>query len=265
MKTAKLPIMIIWILSLLFIACDKENTEDYYENQEGDVEVLLTFGNFKKQIKSLTISNFMLISITAGESGSHEYEATYKNKEGKYLFVKIGELATTEPIWLNPHNTYYLVEERKAEYGNSGYIYGLTIHLPQLEAEMGVYATTDLGKSEFEKIANQSGFLIIDPETVSWPANIPANHKLAGWLLDVSIGDYYDTPGFSKQMDATMMLNDELAQAYKNAYNTYYDDETNHIVFPNGTYLIVPSDYFNNDIYGIYEKYDRITFHYYLP
>lgn len=260
---------IFFLLSILFIftlSCNKENfgiNDDYYENEEGKVEVLLTFQNFKNHVKTLQIDGFTLISITAGEDGEKEYLATFKNKNGKYLYIKIGELATSEPVWYNPQNTYML-DGRKAEYANTILMHGLTIHLPQIEAEMDVYATIDLGKSTFEGIARRSGFLTIDPETVDWPANIPENHKLSGWLLDVKIDDYYDSESFTKQMFATMMVNDVLVNSYQEVFNAYYDSYVNHIVFPNGTYLI-PVDDSNGNLYDFYDEYERIEFVYYMP
>ncbi|HQP80999.1 MAG: hypothetical protein QMB37_09710 [Paludibacteraceae bacterium] len=272
MKHLKLQ-RIFFVLSALFIfnvACTKENngitdTDEYYENEESKVEVLLTFENFKKHVKTLKISGFSLVAITAGEDGSKEYEAKFKNKDGRYLFVKIAELATKEPVWYNPQNTY-LLDERKAEYANTQLIHGLTIHLPQIEAAMSVHATVDLGKANFETIARQSGFLTIDPETVQWPTTVPENHKFKGWLLEVEVADYAETPGFTKQMFATMMVTDELVQSYKETFNAYFDNNSDHIVFPNGTYMIVPGEnYDNNNLYDFYSKYDRIQFMYYMP
>lgn len=270
MEILKFKNTIILLILLTFImGCSKDadvvsSLTNYYENQEGVVDVRLTFENFKKHVKALTVNDFTLISITAGEDSDKEYVATYKNKSGSYLFVKIGELATSEPIWYDIENTY-LLDERKAEYSNTSLIYGLTIHLPQIEAEMSVHALIDLGKSNFEAIARQSGFLTIEPETIAWPAILPETHKFKGWLLEIEIYDYDEGEEFSKQMDVTMMVNDDLAASYKEKYNTYYDEKSNHIVFPDGTYMIVPDQYYDDNIYNIYKKYDRITFHYYLP
>ena len=264
---------VFFVLSafLIFtVSCNKEDSgitdlEEYYENEESKVEVLLTFENFKKQVKTLKIDGFTLISLTAGEDGSKDYEAKFKNDAGKYLFVKIGELATSEPIWYNSQNTY-LLNERKTEYANTQLIHGLTIHLPQIEAEMSVYATVDLGKTNFETIARQSGFLTKYPETVDWPATIPENHKFNGWLLEVEVADYDETPGFTKQMFATMMITDEVVQSYIETFNTYFDPNSDHIVFPNGTYMIVPGEnYDNSNLYDYYDKYERIEFMYYMP
>lgn len=272
MKQFKLTQILLVSLFLLILttSCGDKVTgvndlDDYYENEESKVEVLLTFDNFKKQIKALKIDGFTLISITAGEDGDKEYSATFKNKDGRYLFINIGELATREPIWYDPDNTY-LLDERKAEYANTQLIHGLTIHLPQIEAQMSVHATIDLGKSAFESIARRSGFLTVAPVTVPWPANVPDDHKFRGWLLEVEIDDYYETEIFTKQMFATMMLNDELVASYKEIFNAYFDPDTDHIVFPNGTYLIVPGENYETDnLYDYYNKYDRIEFVYYIP
>lgn len=264
-----------FLLSITFfaftVACSKDNKDEedvyeYYENEEGSVDVLLTFDTFKTKVKALKIDGFTLVSVTANEDGSKEYEARYVNKDGKYLFVKIGELATSEPVWLDPENTY-LLDDRKSEYANTTLIHGLTIHLPQIEAEMAVHSTIDLGKTSFESIARKSGFLAVAPVTVAWPIGIPENHKFKGWLLQVDLGSYDEMPGFTKQMFAVMMLNDELADSYKDAYNSYYDNSTNHIVFPNGTYLVVPDEnlYNSDNLYDSYGRYDRIEFMYYIP
>lgn len=272
MKHFKLQ-QVFFVLSafvLFTVACNKENNgnsdmDEYYENEESKVEVLLTFENFKKQVKALKISGFSLVSVAAGEDGSKQYEARFKNKEGNYLFVKIVELATSEPVWYNPQNIY-LLDERKAEYANTQLIHGITVHLPQIEAGMDVHATVDLGKTTFETIARQSGFLTIDPETVAWPATVPENHKFKGWLLAVEVADYAETPGFTKQMFAAMMLTDELVQSYKETFNAYFDPNSDHIVFPNGTYMVVPGEnYDNNNLYDFRQKYDRIEFMYYMP
>ena len=263
--------LVLVFFAFTVAACDKaENdpavNEEYYENEESEVEVLLTFENFKKQVKALSIDGFSLMSITAGEDGDKEYEATFKNKAGNYLFIKIGEMFTSEPIWADKENTY-MFNERKSEYYTMGYISGVTIFLPQIEAEFGVYATTDLGKEKFENIASATGFLAIDPETVAWPNGIPENYKLDGFLLEAELFDYAETPDFTKQMYAVMMLTDALAQSYKNVCNAYYDDLSDYIVFPDGTYLQVPDEnlYNKNDLYKSYSKYQRIEFMYYIP
>ena len=254
-------------MALTLSACDKNETEvdDYYENEESEVEVLLTFDTFKKQVKSLNIDGFTLISVTAGEDGDHEYNATFKGKSDNYLYIKVTELFSNEPTWMDESGTY-LLDDRKTEYSSSGYIHGLTIYLPQMEAEMGVYATTDFGKSAFESIARSTAFLVMDPDKlVEWPPLIPDNHKLNGFLLEVDLGDYSDAAGFTKLMVAEMMVTDELAQDFQQVYNDYYDSYTNHIIFPNGTYMQPGTDDFTNDIYYLSNEYQRITFVYYLP
>lgn len=237
--------------------------EEYTEDDGGNIDVLFTYENFKKKVKTLNIDGFTLISITSGESSSDEYEATYKNSKGNYLFVKIGSFATSEPVWMDENNTY-IFEGRKTEYASAGTIHGLVIFLPQIEAEFSVMATTNLGKETFENIAINTGFINAEPETVAWPAGMPDNHKFAGYLIEVEVGDYYETEGFTKQMRAVMLLTDELQKSYKNTFNTYYDGMSDHIVFPNGTYLIPPGGYYGDDLYETYKMYDRVEFDYYI-
>jgi len=255
-------------LTFSFSSCDKGSDnpyiedEEYSEDESGDIEVLYTYENFKKKVKALKVDGFTLISITSGESNSDEYEATYKNSKGNYLFIKIGSFATSEPVWMDENSTY-IFEGRKTEFSSAGTIHGLVIFLPQIEAEFSVMATTNLGKDTFEEIAINTGFINVEPETVAWPAGIPEDHKFAGYLIEVEIGPT-SADGFSQEMFATMILTDELQKSYKKTFNTYYDEMSDHIVFPNGTYLIPPGGYYGDDLYETYKMYDRVEFEYYI-
>lgn len=267
-KSTNLLLVLLFVsfCTFSFSSCDKGETpqdnEEYFEDETGEIDVLYTYENFKKLVKALKVDGFTLISITSGESSSDEYEATYKNSKGNYLFIKIGSFATSEPVWMDENNTY-LFEGRKAEFASAGTIHGLVIFLPQIEAEFSVMATVNLGKESFESIAKNSGFIDVEPQTAEWPTDIAADHKFDGYLIEVEIGPT-SADGFSKEMLATMLLTDELQKSYKKTFDSYYDGMVDHIVFPNGTYLIPPGGYYGNDLYETYEKYDRIEFSYYI-
>lgn len=291
MKTLKIDFLIIVLMLFVALAnfsCDKNDNKieneiedeiesdrptegevsgDYYEEETSEVAILLTFENFKKMIKALKISDFTLMSITAGEDGSKEYKATYKNKDNKYFYIKIEEgnyHSPVEPIWGNSDNTYF-IDDRKAEYFSEQTIHGLTIFLPQIEAYMMVYATTDLGKEKFESLAKESGFLKVNPETVNWPTEIPENQKLNGFLVSVEYGDYNDSDGFSKLLIATILLTDELEKSFYEKHKSFYEENSGYIAFPDGTYLELPDQNVENSLYNTYKKYERIEFNYYIP
>lgn len=263
-----LVLLFVSFCTFSFSSCDKGSDnpqiddEEYTEDESGDIDVLYTYENFKKIVKALKIDGFTLISITSGESSSDEYEATYKNSKGNYLFIKIGSFATSEPVWMDENNTY-LFEGRKAEFASVGTIHGLVIFLQQIDAEFSVMATVNLGKETFESIARTSGFINVEPQTVEWPAGIAEDHIFDGYLIEVEIGPT-SADGFSQEMIATMLLTDEFQQSYKKTFDSYFDGMSDHIVFPNGTYLIPAGGNYGNDLYETFEKYDRVQLMYYM-
>lgn len=219
---------------------------------------LFSFEVFQEHVSKASIPGFTMPPELENLEDEGEFMAAYVAGNDVFM-IKI------ETRWNTPWDTPpYHVDGKAAEFYIFNELAMLMIDLPELNSILTVGSNKIKNKTDLEEIARQTGFLQLEPTTVSWPGLIPEEYRIEGTLIEASEGEDFDTGIFSYQVHVTLVMSPLLKQSLYDLMEKYDGSEEMFVKFPDGTILNFPFHSID-EIDGYYAKDSWIKFVYYIP
>jgi hypothetical protein len=245
----KSNMLMLTVLAALLITATT-NAQDY------EPKSLITPEQFIEKVRGMNIPGF---------SGRLQFE-TDEEDEFQAAFSQGGEIVIITlnarhrpPTWsVSP----YKLDGKDAEYVFRNGMGTLAIDLPETYSVLTIGSNKIKDKAGLERIARETGFMRIAPESAGWPTRIPADYRLKGVLLEVTEGRDYDAD-FSYQVRATLIMSKQVLESLMELMGKY-EDEGDFLRFPDGTILNYPFSEIES-IDEMYGENEKITFTYYIP